>query len=239
MIKKIDLSIVCPVYNEGRSIYNTLTNWIKILTESVYIKKYEIIITDDCSTDNTIFEIEKIKNNHIKLHKLNKNYGPGYAINNSLTKSNLNYILIIDSDGQFNMYDVNKMIKHFFNQNCDVVNGIRDRKDTRYFRFGAIISNYLCNLIYNSNIPDFSCAMKFFCRESIKNIKFDSIKMNYSIDHTAKFLIYNKKIISIKVQHRFNTKKRSFYKILILTINRFLFITILYVKKLSHKNLLS
>ena len=51
------LSIVIPTYNEKKNIYDLVKKILKVIK----IKKLEIIVVDDDSTDGTNIELKKIK----------------------------------------------------------------------------------------------------------------------------------------------------------------------------------
>jgi len=72
-MNKLPLVSVCiPTYNSEKYIINTLNN---ILGQNY--QNIEIIISDDCSTDNTIQKLKSIKNTKIKIYKNRKNLGYG------------------------------------------------------------------------------------------------------------------------------------------------------------------
>ena len=58
MIEKT-LSIIIPTYNEKKNIYDLA----KKILKSVVIKKIQVIVIDDESTDGTYIELKKIINN--------------------------------------------------------------------------------------------------------------------------------------------------------------------------------
>lgn len=94
--KKSNLvSVIVPVYNAEKTIYDSLTS---ILDQS--FKNIELIVIDDCSTDNTLFEIKKFTNdNRIKVIQLEKNLGlPGAVRNIGMKLATGNYIAFNDSD---------------------------------------------------------------------------------------------------------------------------------------------
>ena len=68
-------SIIIPVFNEENTISIILD---KVLEQKQYDK--EIIVIDDCSTDKTLYLIEKEYANKVKLISNNQNYGKGYCI---------------------------------------------------------------------------------------------------------------------------------------------------------------
>jgi len=65
MIKE-SVSVIIPAYNEEANVKRLVKDTIKIISQ--YTKKYEIIVVDDGSTDNTYKEVSSIKNSNLKIH---------------------------------------------------------------------------------------------------------------------------------------------------------------------------
>ncbi len=82
------LSIVIPNYNGSKTILKTIKS---------IPKEYEIIVVDDCSTDDSVKLIEK-KFPKVKVVKLDKNSGAAKARNTGVKDSKGELILFIDSD---------------------------------------------------------------------------------------------------------------------------------------------
>ena len=61
-------------------------------------KNYEIILIDDCSTDNTISKCMKYLNKNVKLINLQKNLGVSNARNVGLQNAIGDFIIFLDSD---------------------------------------------------------------------------------------------------------------------------------------------
>lgn len=89
------VSIITPSYNSEKFISETINSIIN----QTYTN-WELLITDDLSTDNTIEIVEfYVKNDsRIKLFKLEKNSGAAIARNNSINNSKGRYIAFLDSD---------------------------------------------------------------------------------------------------------------------------------------------
>lgn len=87
------ISIILPVYNEEKNIKEVIQS---LLNQD--FKNFELIIIDDCSTDNTSKILTKIKHQKLKILKSEKNSGPGHARNIGIKNANGNYILFFDSD---------------------------------------------------------------------------------------------------------------------------------------------
>merc|ERR1712000_488666 len=61
-------------------------------------KNWELLITDDCSSDNTIDLISSVKDERFRYFKLSANGGAGVARNNSIGHATGRYIAFLDSD---------------------------------------------------------------------------------------------------------------------------------------------
>ncbi|MEF3692463.1 MAG: glycosyltransferase [Candidatus Moraniibacteriota bacterium] len=87
------VSIIIPSYNHEKYIKDCIGS---VLNQT--FQDFEIIITDDGSTDNTVAEIKKFKDGRIKLFCFGKNKGASVAVNNCIANSIGEYIAIINSD---------------------------------------------------------------------------------------------------------------------------------------------
>ena len=106
----IDFSIIIPCFNSTRTIHRTLES---ILHQDYDLQKIELIIIDDCSSDNT-FEVSQEYSglNTIGLvHVLSTeiNLGPGAARNKGIDLSTGRYILFLDSDDTLNSLALKKI----------------------------------------------------------------------------------------------------------------------------------
>lgn len=95
MIKNYLVSIIIPTYNCGKYIAETLDS-----VEKQTYKNWEIIIIDDCSSDETKNIVSEYSRNdsRISYHCLDKNSGPAVARNRGLEFASGRYIAFLDSD---------------------------------------------------------------------------------------------------------------------------------------------
>lgn len=89
------VSIITPMYNSSKFVEDTILSVI-----SQTYQNWELLITDDCSTDNSIEIVNRyIKNDsRIKLFRTDFNMGVAYARNLSISKANGKFIAFLDSD---------------------------------------------------------------------------------------------------------------------------------------------
>lgn len=97
------VSIITPTYNSEKYIKETISS---VLSQTY--QNWEMIIVDDCSTDNTvrIIEEEMEKNSRIRFIQLQENQGAAVARNTAINYANGRYIAFLDSD---NLWEMNKL----------------------------------------------------------------------------------------------------------------------------------
>jgi glycosyltransferase involved in cell wall biosynthesis len=92
------VSIITPSFNCEKFIAETIVS-----VQNQTYKNWELIIVDDCSTDNSITIINEFlkKDNRIKLIKLEVNSGPAIARNKGIELSKGKYIAFLDGDDRW------------------------------------------------------------------------------------------------------------------------------------------
>ena len=87
------VSIIMPNYNSANYIVNTV-NSVLLQTYS----NWELIIVDDCSTDNSLEIINQFNDARIKVYKTDVNSGAATARNIAIEKAQGDWIAFLDSD---------------------------------------------------------------------------------------------------------------------------------------------
>ena len=102
------ISIITPVYNSEKYIERTIESVIN----QTY-KNWEMILVDDCSTDNSESIVKKYSCNdqRIKYYRLKENSGAGKARNLALEKAKGTYIAYLDSDDIWKKEKLEKQLK--------------------------------------------------------------------------------------------------------------------------------
>lgn len=87
------VSIILPTYNRAHCIKESIDS---ILNQSY--PYFELIIIDDCSTDNTTALISDIKDERISYYVNEQNHGPSYSRNRGIELAKYDYVAFQDSD---------------------------------------------------------------------------------------------------------------------------------------------
>ncbi|PWB25288.1 glycosyltransferase family 2 protein [Flavobacterium sp. HTF] len=108
------VSILIPTYNTEKFIRATLQS-----VQNQTFSNWEMILVDDASTDQTVAIIEQFaqNDNRIKLFRLEKNSGNGFARNIALEKASGKYIAYLDADDLWFPEKLEKQIRFLKTKN--------------------------------------------------------------------------------------------------------------------------
>jgi glycosyltransferase involved in cell wall biosynthesis len=192
MINK--LSILIPAYNEGATIHLILDK-IKAVTLDNGIEK-EIIIVNDCSTDDTVQKIETYieTNNQLDIRLFNQatNQGKGAAINRAIKECSGDYLIIQDADLEYDPAEYNLLLKPVFVDNADVVYGSRfigHQPHRILFYWHSIGNKFLTNLsnmLTNLNLTDMETCYKLIRSSIAKKLEIKEKRFGIEPEITAK-----------------------------------------------------
>ena len=188
------LSILIPAYNEGNTIHLILDK-IKDVNLLNEIEK-EIIIVNDCSTDNTDEAIQKYIDNNSELNiqyfKHNFNKGKGAALHTGIEKATGEYTVIQDADLEYDPNQFNLLLQPIIEGYADVVYGSRFMGGNahRILFFWHTLGNkfltLLSNLFTNLNLTDMETCYKMFNTKLLQSIKLNEKRFGFEPEVTAK-----------------------------------------------------
>jgi glycosyltransferase involved in cell wall biosynthesis len=169
----MDLSLVTPVFNEQDTL--------PLLFDAVYkamkpLKlKWEIILVDDGSRDNTLSvlrEQAKKDRGHVRVVSFRRNFGQTAAIAAGIDYAEGDIIVLLDADLQNDPSDIPLLLAKL-NEGYDLVSGWRkNRKDNAVTRnLPSMIANWIISRVTGVYLHDYGCTLKAYRRGSLEGFR--------------------------------------------------------------------
>ncbi len=197
------LTIIIPVYNEDKSVKEVIK---KVRKQKLTDFEKEIIVVNDCSTDDTKKILDNLSDKSIIVINHKRNLGKGAALRTGFRKATGDIILIQDADMEYDPKEYPKLLKPILNGETKVVYGSRIKAIRKNFDkmiklhyFGNVFLTLTTNVLYGTKITDMETGYKVFRREVIENIKLRSQRFDFEPEITAKILKKGYKIYEVPI----------------------------------------
>ena len=185
---KKKLSIIVPVYNEVNTVLIILNKLKKLNLYNNFTS--EIIVVDDNSTDGTKELLQNLEKENtssdLKFIYKAKNSGKGGSQKLAIPLCTGEYTVIQDADLEYNVENINSLLKLLIEKNHDAVLGYRKLKNTKlyspYFIFHkiAVISlTIITNLLYGSKFKDVCTCYRLIKTPILKSLKINGERFEY------------------------------------------------------------
>lgn len=158
-----DFTVVIPAYNEAQGIGTTLDN----LSASGFLKRAEIIVVDDGSTDDTASIVQKHPVTLLQ-HVTNKGYGA--SLKTGIRHARTNKIITMDSDGQHNADAVEEIVRQLDNSPLVIGERTADSHQVANRKLGKWIIRVVGEFLVEQKLPDFNSGFRGFDRKIIRSL---------------------------------------------------------------------
>ena len=204
------ISIIVPVYNEVNTILIVLEKLKNLKLYEDY--KPQIITVDDNSNDGTKELLQKLEKNEeykndIFLFKKN-NVGKGDSQKLAIPLCSGDFTIIQDADLEYNVENINSLLKLLIEEKHDAVLGYRKLKNTKlyspYFIFHkiAVISlTIITNLLYRSKFKDVCTCYRLIKTPILKSLKIKGERFEYDFSMINQLAKKTKNIGAVEIDY--------------------------------------
>jgi dolichol-phosphate mannosyltransferase len=192
------VSVIVPVYNEAAHLDELLR-----AIHASPVKK-EIIIVDDGSTDGTrekLRALAPMDDVTVIFHE--NNWGKGAAIRTALSYAHGEYVLIQDSDLEYDPQDYSALLRPLEADKANVVYGVRPDRPERGLRFflGAKLLTHLTNILYRAGIHDEATCYKVVRRSLLTRLQLQCRRFEFCPEVTAKLCRMGERIEEVPISY--------------------------------------
>lgn len=233
----LTLSIAAPAFNEEEGIRRIVQEWYDYLKNKPDIKQFEILICNDGSEDATGSILDDLAKQHTEIRPIHllRNQGAAAALATAIQHTQLDWILLIDSDNQFPIQNLSIMISELHKMQAQAVLGTRNKKDSFFARFGSAASGLVCNMVYGTKIKDFNSAFKLVSGPLLRSFKLEAKGMNYSTEITAQLIEAKVILVEAPIVHQVRSAGKSSMKLVRDSLHRLLFVSYISLRQLLIK----
>ena len=235
----IRLSVAAPAYNEAAGIEAVIADWHSFLSAQSGLAEFEIVICNDGSKDATGDILDRLTLSYPQLRPLHfaRNQGAAAALNAAIAATKGDWVLLMDSDGQFAIENLPDMLAALGRSggptsDCQAAIGIRKKKDAAFAQFGSWASGLACNLVHGSRLKDFNSAFKLVWGPALRGLGLEAKGMNYSTEVTSRLLERGIVPVEVEIAHRPRATGTSNMRLVRGAAHRFLFVLYIALRQL-------
>jgi glycosyltransferase involved in cell wall biosynthesis len=169
----MELSIILPCYNEGRTIKKSVETKLAYL-DGLQVE-YELIAVIDGIVDATLDELRAVDHKSLRVMFYPKNRGKGFAVRHGMLSAAGKYVGYIDSDLNIDISLIGCMYDTMCKTGSDVVYPNKYRRDSAYkFSFFRKIFSYCYKIfikaLFGFDVHDTQTGAKLYRREVLDKI---------------------------------------------------------------------
>ena len=172
MNKRLDISVVVPLFNEEESLPE-LVAWIDRVARENSLS-YEVIMVNDGSTDRSWEAVKELSAKYpaVKGISFMRNYGKSAALYSGFEMASGEVVFTMDADLQDSPDEIPAMRRMILEEGYDLVSGWkRKRYDPIGKRWPSKFFNLTARIMSGIRLHDFNCGLKAYRLKVVKSIE--------------------------------------------------------------------
>ena len=194
------LSVVIPAYNEEDGIQAVMDRVLAIrpaLAEAGFAD-LELIVVDDCSSDQTAALVAATPGARLIQHGCNGGYGA--ALKTGFTSARHDWVFYTDGDNQFDLDEIRSLLP--LRRDCEIVSAYRIRRcDPFIRRVNEAIFNAVIRVLFGLRLRDVDCAFKLYRASIFESMELQSEGAMIDVEILAGAARRGARIAQVGVHH--------------------------------------
>ena len=203
------ISAIFPAFNDAGTIPSMILTALIALRQVT--EDYEIIVTNDGSSDYTSAILDEMKMRYPELRVIHhaENQGYGAALRSGFSAATKEWIFYTDGDGQYNPLELVNLVARL-EDGIDIVNGYKiSRSDPLVRKIIGGFYNQLVKWLFGIRLRDVDCDFRLIRRSLFDKISFESNTGTIPLEMVKKFEDAGCTFAEIPVQHYFRQYGKS------------------------------
>lgn len=199
------LTVVIPCFNEEKTIVSLLST---VLSQP---QVGQVIVVNDCSSDNSAELIKSFQSNDVLLLENDRNRGKGFSVSRGFQAATMPYVLIQDADLEYDPKEYGVLLAPLLEGKADVVFGSRflvssSRRVLYYWhRLGNNLLTILSNIFTNIDLTDMETCYKVMKTQIAKSISIQENRFGLEPEMTAKVAAMQVRIFEVPISYNGRT----------------------------------
>ena len=207
--KVSSISAVFPAYNDAGTIPSMVL--IVLLALRQVTDNFEVIVTNDGSSDNTGLILDELASRYPELKVLHhpQNQGYGCALRTGFANASKDWVFYTDGDGQYNPMELINLTQAL-TDGIDVVNGYKISRHDPWIRvvIGRIY-HHIVKIAFGFKLMDVDCDFRLIRRELFDNVALESHTGTICLEMVKKFQDAGYKFAEVPVNHYYRAYGKS------------------------------
>jgi glycosyltransferase involved in cell wall biosynthesis len=208
--RKMMLSIVMPVFNEGATVAHAVDQVLDI----VFPCPIELIVIDDGSLDATTSVLADIHDPRVVVHRHPTNLGKGAAILSGIALAKGTHVVPFDADLEYSPQDLVSLVEPVVTRRADIVYGPRlFGTNTVYqsyrYAMGNKFTTFAANILFDSYISDLHTCLKLVPLALVRELSLREKGFGFDTELTAELLRQGYRPFEVPVSYRARTRSEG------------------------------
>ncbi len=172
--RKIDLSVIVPVYKQEKTIGVDLRQINRALSQTRFA--YEIIaVVDGKKIDRSFEEAKKVRLSCLRVIGYPDNRGKGYAVRYGMARARGKRVAFIDAGMDIDPNGISMILEHMEWYGADIIVGSKRHPASQVDypllrRFYSFSYHFLVRLLFGLRLKDTQTGLKVFRREVLEKV---------------------------------------------------------------------